>query len=65
MVIFIGRGVFQVAYQGNLNLNTPDVDMWHDPGSLFVASFRSLRKVPRGSFWLVRVVSVSHLVGYK
>ena len=45
-----------MAYQGDLNLSTLDVGMCHDPGSLLVASFRSLRKAPRGAFWLVRIL---------
>ena len=54
-----------MAYQGDLNLNALDVGTWRNPGSLIVASFHSLRKMPRGTLWLVRVISVSHLVGYK
>ena len=54
-----------MLYQGDLNLNNLDVGMCRDPGSLLVASFHSLIKVPHGTFWLVRVVSMFHLVGYK
>ena len=57
-------GVFPLVV-GNLKLNAPDADTWHDLEALLVVSFRSSRRVPCGTFWLVHVVSVSRLVAYK